>query len=215
MKPLNNGFLYKYESKLKKYIVPRLPGFMDTEFLTYMSLVSSFGIFLSYYLARDNLYFLFLVCFFIFSQWLTDILDGAVGRYRKQGLVKWGYFMDHLFDYIFFSACFFGFYFFIDDKKLVLHFLVLFFQSSLFFIITFLNFGAAGKLRISLSKISISELRLIFIVFNLFLIIFGKETILSESFFTYLILFLSFVLLAVIIRCQKKLKKLDLKNKNF
>jgi hypothetical protein len=34
----------------------------------------------------------------VFGQWFTDSLDGSLGKYRKQGLVKWGFFADHILD---------------------------------------------------------------------------------------------------------------------
>lgn len=42
--------------------------------------------------------YLWLVAAALALHYLTDIFDGAVGRYMDEGYVKWGYVMDHLFD---------------------------------------------------------------------------------------------------------------------
>jgi phosphatidylglycerophosphate synthase len=53
------------------------------------------------WLARDNRVWLHAMSVMVFGQWLTDSLDGSLGKLRKQGLVKWGFYMDHLLDFLF------------------------------------------------------------------------------------------------------------------
>jgi hypothetical protein len=57
----------------------------------------------SYWAARD-LRWLWGVSAMIFMQYATDHYDGKLGKYRGTGLVRWGYYMDHLLDY-FFPVC--------------------------------------------------------------------------------------------------------------
>ena len=58
-------------------------------------------------------------------QWLTDSLDGAIGRYRNVGLIRWGYYMDHFLDYIFLCSILIGYSLILPDNfKYLLFFLL-------------------------------------------------------------------------------------------
>ena len=70
------------------WIVPRIPPFIETYHLTLLTLIWSTGIVVCSYLARDNISWLWLVSLFIFLQYMSDVLDGAVVRYRNTGLVR-------------------------------------------------------------------------------------------------------------------------------
>jgi phosphatidylglycerophosphate synthase len=83
------------------FLVPKVPGFLETYHLTMMTLLWCVGIVVCSYLARQNLYWLWLVSLFIVLQYISDVLDGAVGRHRDTGLIKWGFYMDHFLDYVF------------------------------------------------------------------------------------------------------------------
>src|SRR3989344_877879 len=97
-------FLQGAENRLTRFLVPFIPQFIETYHLTLMTLLWSLGVILSGYLAQSDIRWLWLSSLCIFLQYITDLLDGAVGRERGTGLIKWGYFMDHFLDYIFFTA---------------------------------------------------------------------------------------------------------------
>jgi len=84
-------FLVPYEKKLIAALLPRVPSYISTAHLTLMTLLWSSAIMASGYLAakQHNLLWLLVFSFSIFAQYITDMLDGAVGRTRGTGLIKW------------------------------------------------------------------------------------------------------------------------------
>ena len=119
----------------------------------------------------------------IMFQYVTDLFDGAVGRYRNTGLVKWGYYMDHFLDYVFLGSILIGYGFIMPTNYENLFFIIIIFVG--FMINSFLSFAVTNEFRISYSKIGPTEIRIVFILINLLFIIFGK---------TYLANFLPYVL---------------------
>ena len=92
------------ERNMVNRLVPKVPSWLETHHLTMLTLVWSIGIVFASLAARQSMHWLWLVSGFIALQYLSDVLDGAVGRFRDTGLVKWGFYMDHILDFIFFSS---------------------------------------------------------------------------------------------------------------
>ena len=84
--------------------VTSVPGWLETYHLTLLTVVWCMGILLLGWLARGNIQWMWMISLMIVFQYITGLFDGAVGRYRNTGLVKWGFFMDHFLDYIFLCA---------------------------------------------------------------------------------------------------------------
>ena len=80
-----------YSVLYHKYLVP---SFVSTRHLTLMTLFWS--AFLFYF--NNNWIAMSIL---IFLQRVTDTWDGAIGRERNEGYVKWGYFVDHFLDWVF------------------------------------------------------------------------------------------------------------------
>ena len=97
------------ERRIIQYLVPRLPGWIEGYQLTLTTILWSAGVLAAGYLARRNLNWLWLASAMLFMQWFTDSLDGALGKYRDFGIPKWGYYMDHLLDYLFMAAALGGY----------------------------------------------------------------------------------------------------------
>lgn len=95
------SLLGPYERRLIDWGVPRIPARILSHHLTYFTIVWSVAIVVFGWLAADDLAWLHAVSAMVFLQWLTDSFDGSLGKYRKQGLVRWGFFMDHLLDLVF------------------------------------------------------------------------------------------------------------------
>ncbi|MFH0875068.1 MAG: CDP-alcohol phosphatidyltransferase family protein [archaeon] len=210
MRPLGNYFLYKYENIIKDYLVPRVPRVIGTRFLTSLTIIWTPLLGLCYYYAAMNKYFLILTSLVILFQWITDMLDGAVGRYRKEGYVKWGYFMDHLLDYFFLSAGFIGYIFYMGNTFFFLT-LIIWFEMSVLFIISFLYYGATKKLDISALNLSVGEIRIIIVVINLIYFSFTiRQNILIWSHY-FVVGILAFVILYKSIMISKELENLDKK----
>jgi len=166
MKPTNTGVLHSLEKRFTTAVVPWLPKWATTRRLTLTTVVWCVLCVVFYYLSLGNRVFLLAVSLVIIFQYVTDILDGAVGRYRKTGLVLWGYYMDHLLDYLFLCSVAAGFYFLFPDSVYPFLYLVLF---GAFFANAFLKYGILKEFVISMGVFSISELRFVIIGVNLLL----------------------------------------------
>ena len=154
------------------WMVPRVPPFIETYHLTLLTLVWSNGIVACSYLARENINWLWLASLFIFLQYMSDVLDGAVGRYRDTGLVKWGYYMDHFLDFVFLSSVITG-YALIMTEIPWYWFLALMVIGAGFMANKFLSFAATNEFRISVLKIGPTEARIFFVAVNTAIILFG------------------------------------------
>ncbi len=170
----NNSFLSPLERRLAPIVIPRIPGWIETQHLTMLTLVWSLLIVLFSALAAGNIRWLWLVSLMIFLQWVTDHYDGKVGKYRNTGLVRWGYYMDHLLDYVFLCSILLGYAFILPEgsRFQLLLMLALF---AAFDFSTFLAFAATDKLKISYLKFGPTEFRLALIVVNAWLINFGTK----------------------------------------
>ena len=85
-------------------------------------------------------------------QWVTDHYDGKVGKYRNTGLVRWGYYMDHLLDYFFLCSVLIGYAFILpESSRLQLMIMLALFAAYDFS--TFLAFAATDELKISHLKL--------------------------------------------------------------
>ncbi len=206
------SILGKIESKFVKKYTPHIPKFIETYHLTYLTIIWSLGIILFGFLAHFNINWLWCVSILIFLQWLTDLFDGAVGRFRKTGLIKWGYYMDHFLDYIFLSSILIGYSFIISDNfKYLFFFIFMIFVG--FMINSYLYFAITNKFRISYFGFGPTEIRLIFIILNILIIIFGK-TYMSWS-LPYVLIISLLALIIVVFDTQKHLWKDDMKSKNI
>ncbi|MCH8948830.1 MAG: CDP-alcohol phosphatidyltransferase family protein, partial [Chloroflexi bacterium] len=82
-KKKGDWLLASAERRMVAWMVPKVPGWLETYHLTMLTLAWSIGIVLASITARQSLHWLWLVSAFIALQYLTDVLDGAVGRHRN------------------------------------------------------------------------------------------------------------------------------------
>lgn len=170
----NTSFLSPLERRLAPIVIPRIPRWIETQHLTMLTLVWSLLILLFSALAARNLRWLWLVSVMIFLQWVTDHYDGKVGKYRNTGLVRWGYYMDHLLDYVFLCSILLGYAFILPERSRF-QLLIMLALFAAYDFSTFLAFAATDKLRISHLKFGPTEFRLALIVINGLLINFGTK----------------------------------------
>jgi archaetidylinositol phosphate synthase len=171
---INTSFLSPLERRLAPMIIPRIPPWLETYHLTMLTLVWSLLILLFSFLAARNIRWLWLVSVMIFLQWVTDHYDGKVGKYRNTGLVRWGYYMDHLLDYFFLCSIILGYAFILPERSRFQLLLMLALFAAYDFS-TFLAFAATDRLKISHLKFGPTEFRLALIVINGLLINFGTK----------------------------------------
>src|SRR6478672_2243713 len=174
----NNSFLSPLERRLAPIVIPRIPSWLETHHLTMLTLVWSLAILLFSFLAARNIRWLWMVSLMIALQWVTDHYDGKIGKHRNTGLVRWGYYMDHLLDYFFLCSILIGYAFILPERSRFQLLLMLALFAAFDFS-TFLAFSATDKLKISHLKFGPTEFRLALIVINGLLISFGTRYMIS------------------------------------
>jgi archaetidylinositol phosphate synthase len=174
----NTSFLSPLERRLSPVVLPRIPSWLQTYHLTMLTLVWSLLILGFSYLAASDIRWLWGVSLMIFLQYVTDHYDGKVGKYRNTGLVRWGYYMDHLLDYGFLCSVVIGYAFILPERSRyqVLFLLAVF---AAFAVSAFLAFSATDRLTISYLKLGPTEFRIALIVINTLLILFGTKYMIS------------------------------------
>jgi archaetidylinositol phosphate synthase len=174
----NTSFLSPLERRLAPLVLPRIPKWLETYHLTMLTLVWSLLIVLFSWMAATNLRWLWAVSAMIALQWATDHYDGKIGKYRNTGLVRWGYYMDHLLDYFFLCSILIGYSFILPESCRFQLLLMLALFAGYDFS-TFLAFSAMDKLQISYLKFGPTEFRLALIVVNGLLVFFGTKHMIS------------------------------------
>lgn len=208
-KKFGTWLLKNFEQKMVSFVVPKIPSFIETYHLTLATLLWSALIVLFSYLAGGNLVWLWAVSLMILFQYLTDTFDGALGRYRKTGLVKWGFFMDHFLDFIFLVSIILG-YSFVLSLSALEGFLLLA-GSCGFMVYSFLAFASTGQFRISYLGFGTTEFRFILIGLNTLIIFYGIDFVRS---IVPIIIFLLFCLLSVLVlKTQKDIWSEDMRSK--
>ena len=174
----NTSFLTPLERRIAPIVLSRIPAWLETQHLTMLTLVWSALILLFSYFAASDIRWLWPVSAMIFLQYVTDHYDGKIGKYRNTGLVRWGYYMDHLLDYFFLCSVIIGYAFILPERSRyqILFTLAIFagYEMS-----TFLAFAATDRLKISYLKFGPTEFRLALIVINALLVQFGTRYMLS------------------------------------
>lgn len=209
-KKQGKSLLYRFENKLKNILVPLVPSFIQTYHLTYTTIVwtlLNIYVGLSY---SGGLAILWLVNLAIVGQYITDVLDGEIGRRRNTGLIKWGFYMDHFLDYIFLSSIVFVGYM-ISPVGLELWYFGLVVVLGSYMVNSFLSFAATNKFQISYFGIGPTESRIVFIIINVYIMYAGT------SYFTYIIPSIFIICLIGLIvntyMIQKNLWSIDMKEK--
>ena len=174
----NNSFLAPLERRLAPLVIPRIPLWLETQHLTMLTLVWSLLILLFSFLAARNIRWLWMVSVMIALQWVTDHYDGKIGKHRNTGLVRWGYYMDHLLDYFFLCSVVIGYAFILPERSRFQLLLMLALFAAYDFS-TFLSFSALDELKISHLKFGPTEFRLALIIINGLLVSFGTKQMIS------------------------------------
>ena len=204
------SLLAKHERKFIDSTVSKFPRWIEGYHLTLMTIPMSIGLIVFGYFARSNLNWLWWSSLMLFLQWFTDSFDGALGRSRDTGIPKWGFYMDHLLDFVFMSSIFLGYSFLFEGlNKVLVFFMVPAFGCIM--VSAFLAFGATGEFKITYLRTGPTEIRLAFIILNIVITIFGVGFLQKAL----LYVFIAFIagLCVVIFRTQKYIWKIDMENK--
>jgi phosphatidylglycerophosphate synthase len=206
----NTGLLVPLERRLARFVLPRIPSWLETYHLTLLTPVWSIGIVLFGYLAARDLRWLWLVNLMIVLHYFTDHFDGKLGKFRDTGLRRWGFYLDHLFDYGFLCSILIGYSFLLPQGAFFNLTLVLCVFSAFMFH-TFLMLAATAEFKVSFSVLGPTELRLALICINGLLVRFGVRPLNGALPYVAGCGTLALALLAY--RAQKRLWKSDMQAK--
>ena len=201
----NTSFLWKYEQKWIAWAVPKVPKFLNGRSLTWATLLWSIIIIACGYLSRYDIQWVWGISISIIGQYITDSLDGAVGRYRGSGLVNWGHYVDHLLDYIFLCAVMITYALIFPEHILLLMILLAIFGSH--YASNFLIFSFTKKFSMTASGIGMNELKIGLLIFNAVIIFNGAAFVK-----TFLIIIAALALLTLfgaVYSGQKEAEEID------
>lgn len=205
-----SGILSEFDNWFAKKLIPLVPNSVQTYHLTYTTILWSGLIILGGYLANSNLKWLIFVSLMIFLQYITDLVDGKIGKERNTGLIQWGYYMDHFLDYIFLCSIIISYSLMLSVNYDFTMLLILVIFGA-FMVNSFLSFSATTEFRIHYLKIGPTEIRLVFIIINTLIVLFGKSYMIWAL--PYVLTFSFLGLILVIYKTQKSIWKLDEKIK--
>lgn len=198
------------QKRITNWAVPRIPKFIETYHLTLLTLPLSILIIFIGKWSKFNSYLLIIHALIILTQYVSDVLDGSVGRYRNTGLVRWGFFMDHFLDFVFANSIVlsYAFAFSISIEMTA----VLLFITSGFFMHEFLIGNIKGMVNTSgYFGIGPTEARFGGILFDIVIALTGfYPSAVTIFVFTSLMIL---VLLYLTVKTQKALWNQDMINK--
>jgi phosphatidylglycerophosphate synthase len=203
----NSGLLVPLERRLAGFVLPRVPRWLETYHLTLLTPFWSLGIVVFSYLAASNLRWLWMVNVMIVLHYFTDHFDGKLGKYRNTGLCKWGFYMDHLFDYGFLCSILIGYTLLIPERAFFNMLLVLCVFSAFMFH-TYLMLATTEEFKVSFSRFGPTELRIGLIVINALLVKFGIRPL--KGALPYVAIGGTIALAVMAYRAQKKLWRADM-----
>ncbi len=209
-KKVGQSTLHKWEQAFVKWGTPKIARYFETWELTYMTVLWSVLAVVFGYLAQHNIHWLWGTSGVIIAQYITDLFDGAVGRYKNTGLKRWGYYADHFLDYIFMCCILIGYTFFIPDNYNILFYILVVYGA--FFVNALLNFSATNEFRVSYFGFGPTEGRIGFIVANTMLIFYDR--VILSQFLPHFLILAIIALLITVWRTQKIIWKIDMKEKN-
>lgn len=209
---VGESLLSGMEKGLKDRVVPNIPRPIETYHLTLMTLLWTVINVITGFYAAKNLSALWIVSGMIILQYLTDLFDGELGRRRKTGLIRWGFYMDHFLDFLFLCSLVFVGYMISPPGLEIWYFALLVILGS-FMVNSFLSFGATNQFEIYHYGIGPTETRVVFILINTYIIFFG-----TANFNILLPLTVLLCLIGLIInsyQIQRKLWHHDMRQKNL
>src|SRR5215213_10484780 len=206
----SSSLLSPIERRFAALVVPRVPGWLGTHHLTMLTLAWCAGLVLFGWLAAGDLRWLWGSSAMIALQWATDFFDGKVGKHRGTGLVRWGFYMDHLLDFTFLCAVLGGYALVLPERAHLSLFLVLAVFGG-FMVNSFLAFAATGRFHISHGKLGPTEFRLALVVVNALVAVYGTRLMGKSLPFVAAGGFLLLCLLAY--RTQRELWRRDMEHK--
>jgi phosphatidylglycerophosphate synthase len=202
----STSLLSPLERRLAARFVPHIPLWLGTHHLTMLTLVWCAGLVAFGYLAAGDLRWLWGSSVMIALQWATDFFDGKVGKHRGTGLVRWGFYMDHLLDFAFLCAVLGGYALVLPERAHLSLLLVLAVFGG-FMVNSFLAFAATGRFHISHGKLGPTEFRLALVCLNPLVVLYGTRRM--EKVLPYVAACGLVALCVLAYRTQRELRRRD------
>ena len=205
------SWLSPFERRLASIVLPKIPARLETHHLTLLTLLWCALVLVFSYLARADVRWLWMVSAAIVLQYVTDFFDGKVGKFRNTGLVKWGFYMDHLLDYLFMCSLLVGYSLIVPEQaRYQMLFMLAVFGG--FMVNSFLTFAATNKFRISHLKFGPTEFRIALIIANALISLFGAKLFVKAL--PYVTVGGFVALYALVYRTQKKIWQADMQQRD-
>lgn len=172
----NDALTAPLERKLASIVLPRIPPWLQTYHLTLATLAWSALFVLACAAAAGDRRWLWAASIVVALQWFTDHFDGKIGKLRGTGLVRWGFYADHLLDYVFLCAILVG-YALVLPPRALFPLMCLLAITGGFMVHAFLAFAATGEFRISQGRFGPTEWRLGVVAVNGVLAVAGPDPV--------------------------------------
>ncbi|HST52427.1 MAG TPA: CDP-alcohol phosphatidyltransferase family protein [Pyrinomonadaceae bacterium] len=206
----SSSLLSPLERRMARRVLPHVPRWLETYHLTMLTLAWCLGLVFFGRLAAQDIRWLWASSLMVLMHYVTDHFDGKVGKFRGTGLVRWGFYMDHLLDFFFLCALVAG-YSFVLPASSHLNLLLVLSVFGGFFANSFLAFTATGELHISHAKLGPTEFRVAVVVINTLLIFHGTRQMAKSL--PYVAACGLAVLCVVVFRTQRELWRRDMEHK--
>lgn len=168
------SILGPWEKRFVARWVGRIPSWLETHHLTLLTIPWCALVIAAAHQVREtgDVRWFWGVSLAIVLQYLTDLFDGAVGRSRDTGLVKWGFYMDHFLDFLFQSALIIAYALIAPpEQNLTWWFFAILVLTGAYMVNSFLRFAATNEFEIYFLGIGPTEIRLYFLALNAFIIL--------------------------------------------
>src|SRR5438128_6472533 len=158
--PLERAALYGFAR--------RMPAWVNSDHLSVLGLLGMIGAGVGYAMSKQNPLMLHLVNVFIFLNWFGDSLDGTLARYRDRQRPRYGFYVDHIIDtfgalFLLFGIALSGYM----SERVAGGLLIVYFMLA---INSYLAAYSIGVFKISQWKLGPTEMRLLLMIGNIFLI---------------------------------------------
>ncbi len=166
------GFL---ERPALKWLAAHMPAWVTPDVLTWIGILASILIFISYALTNISEYFLILASFGFVLNWFGDSLDGTLARYRHIERPRFGFLIDHFVDAISTVLIFIGLGIspYVDITVASMGVIAYLLVSIMVYLITYVT----GVFNITSAKIGPTEIRVLAILANTTMLIIGNPKV--------------------------------------
>jgi archaetidylinositol phosphate synthase len=162
------SILAPLERAVLRGLARRMPSWVNSDHLSILGLVGMLGAGACYAVSKQNPQMLHVVNVFIFLNWFGDSLDGTLARYRDRQRPRYGFYVDHIIDtfgavFLLFGLALSGYM----SERVAAGVLIAYFMLA---INSYLAAYALGVFKISQWKMGPTEMRLLLMIGNVFLI---------------------------------------------